>query len=61
MAVVAGVDVSKATLGVSVSEGPVLRFENSAKGIRILLRHIWMDRAWRRRCVSPLVGMNGSW
>ena len=60
MAVVAGVDVSKATLDVSVSEGPVLRFENSAKGIRVLLRHL-MDRAWRRRCVSPLVGMNGSW
>ena len=40
MAVVAGVDVSKATLDVSVSEGPVLRFENSAKGIRVLLRHL---------------------
>ncbi len=27
MVVVAGIDVSKATLDVSVSEGPVLRFE----------------------------------
>ena len=32
MVVVAGIDVSKATLDVSVSEGPVLRFENSANG-----------------------------
>ena len=34
MVVVAGIDVSKATLEVSVSEGPVLSFENSAAGIR---------------------------
>ena len=40
MVVVAGVDVSKATLEVSVSEGPVLRFDNSATGIRRLLRHM---------------------
>ena len=40
MVVVAGIDVSKATLEVSVSEGPVLRFENSATGIRNLLRHL---------------------
>ena len=43
MVVVAGIDVSKATLDVSVSEGPVLRFENSCVGIRSLLKHI--DRA----------------
>ena len=30
MVVVAGIDVSKATLEVSISEGPVLSFENSA-------------------------------
>ena len=30
MVVVAGVDVSKATREVSVSEGPVVRFDNSA-------------------------------
>ena len=40
MVVVAGIDVSKATLDVSVSEGDVRRFENSATGIRILLRHM---------------------
>ncbi len=34
MIVVAGIDVSKATLDVSVSEGPVLSFENSTTGIR---------------------------
>ena len=32
MVVVVGIDVSKATLDVSVSEGPVLSFENSAWG-----------------------------
>ena len=31
MVVVAGIDVSKATLEVSISEGPVLSFENSAQ------------------------------
>ena len=36
MIVVAGIDVSKATLDVSVSEGPVRRFENSRRGIRSL-------------------------
>ena len=40
MLVVAGIDVSKATLEVSVSEGPVLSYENSATGIRNLLRHL---------------------
>ena len=40
MVVVVGIDVSKATLDVSVSEGPVLSFENSATGIRRLLRHL---------------------
>ena len=40
MVVVAGIDVSKATLDVSVSEGSVHRFENSATGIRRLLRHL---------------------
>ena len=40
MVVVAGIDVSKATLEVSVSEGPVLSYENSATGIRRLLRYL---------------------
>ena len=38
MAAVAGVDVSKDSLDVSVSEGSVLRFDNSAKGITKLLK-----------------------
>ena len=33
MAVVAGIDVGKANLDVSISEGPVFRFENTAKGL----------------------------
>ena len=40
--VVAGIDVSKALLDVSVADGPVHRFENSGPGIRRLLQH--MDR-----------------
>ena len=33
MVVVAGIDVSKATLDVSVSEGDVRSFKNTGKGI----------------------------
>ena len=40
MAVVAGIDVGKANLDVSISEGPVFRFENTAKGIAKLLKHL---------------------
>ena len=58
MVVVAGIDVSKATLEVSVSEGPGVRFENGTAGIRNLIRHL--GRAWPRRCASPPVNMNVS-
>ncbi len=54
MVVVAGIDVSKATLDVSVSEGPVLRFENSCVGIRSLLKHI--DRAGATNAVCESTG-----
>ena len=54
MIVVAGVDVSKATLEVSVSEGPVLRFDNSATGIRRLLRH--MERMGVNKAVCESTG-----
>ena len=54
MIVVAGIDVSKATLEVSVSEGPVLRFENSATGIRRLLRHL--ERAGVTKAVCEFTG-----
>ena len=54
MVVVAGIDVSKATLEVSVSEGPVLRFENSATGIRRLLRHL--ERAGVTKAVCEFTG-----
>ena len=40
MEVVAGIDVGKVSLDVSVSEGPVLRFDNTAKSITRLLRHL---------------------
>ena len=54
MVVVVGIDVSKATLDVSVSEGPVLSFENSATGIRRLLRH--MERAGVTTAVCESTG-----
>ena len=40
MPTVAGIDVGKANLDVSVSEGPVLRFDNTASGVTKLLRHL---------------------
>ncbi len=54
MVVVAGIDVAKATLEVSVSEGPVLSFENSAIGIRNLLRHL--ERTGVTRAVGEPTG-----
>ena len=54
MVVVAGIDVSKATLDVSVSEGPVIHFENSTTGIRRLLRH--MERAGVTKAVCESTG-----
>ena len=52
MEVVAGIDVSKSTLDVSVSEGPVISFENSATGIRRLLRHMKLTGVTRAVCES---------
>ena len=52
MAAVAGVDVSKDSLDVSVSEGPVLRFDNSAKGITKLLKHLAEQEATLAVCES---------
>ena len=40
MVVTAGVDVGKASLDVSISEGPVIRFDNTVKGIGKLLKHL---------------------
>ena len=52
MAAIAGVDVSKDSLDVSVSEGPVLRFDNSAKGITKLLKHPKKQEATLTVCES---------
>ena len=52
MAIVAGIDVSKATLDVSISEGPVLHFENSCRGIRSLLKHLDQAGATNAVCES---------
>ena len=40
MTMVAGIDVGKANLDVSVSGGPVLRFDNTASGITKLRKHL---------------------
>ena len=52
MAVVAGVDVAKSNLDVSVSEGPVLQFDNTAKGISKLLKHLTKQEATLAVCES---------
>ena len=52
MAVVAGVDIGKSSLDVSVSEGPVLRFDNTAKGITKLLKHLTKQEATLAVCES---------
>ena len=52
--VVAGIDVSKALLDVSVADGPVYRFANSDPGIRRLLQH--MDRAGATQVVCEATG-----
>ena len=45
MVVTAGVDVGKASLDVSISEGPVIRFDNTVKGIGKLLKRLSEDDA----------------
>ena len=40
MVVTAGVDVGKVSLDVSISEGSVIRFDNTVKGIGKLLKHL---------------------
>ncbi len=40
MVVIAGIDVGKRSLEVSVAEGPVRRFHNTASGIHQLLSHL---------------------
>ena len=52
MVVVAGIDVSKATLDVSVSEGDVCRFNNTGKGISSLLKHIERQGVTKAVCES---------
>ncbi len=54
MELVAGIDVSKATLDVSIAAGPVCRFANSNPGIRRLLQHI--DRAGVTQAVCEATG-----
>lgn len=52
MAAIAGVDVSKDSVDVSVSEGPMLRFDNLVKGITKLLKHLKKQEAPLTVCES---------
>ena len=52
--VVAGIDVSKAMLDVSIAEGPVHRFENNGPGLRRLLQHL--DRTGVTQAVCEATG-----
>ena len=52
MVTVAGVDVDKAHLDVSVSEGPVIRFDNTAQGIAKLLKYLKSQDATMAVCES---------
>ena len=47
---VAGVDVGKANLDVSIAEGPVVRFDNTAKGITKLVKHLRVEDATLAVC-----------
>lgn len=40
LVVTGGVDVGKTSLDISISEGPVIRFDNTVKGIGKLLKHL---------------------
>ena len=50
MAVAAGVDVGKVNLDVSLAEGPVVRFDNTAKGITKLVKHLRVEDATLAVC-----------
>ena len=50
--IVAGIDVGKANLYVSVSEGPVIRFDNTVEGISKLLKHLAEQDATVAVCES---------
>ena len=50
--IVAGIDVGKANLDVSVSEGPVIRFDNTVEGISKLLKHLSEQDATVAECES---------
>ena len=60
MVTVAGVDVGKANLDVSVAEGPVIRFDNTAKGIARLLKYL-RNKTPPRRCANPPTATNDCW
>ena len=68
MTVAAGVDVGKANLDVSIAEGPVIRFDNTAKGITKLLKHLRSRSRGvgariirRRRSLTPIYHCSSAW
>ena len=60
MTAVAGIDVGKANLDVSVAGGQVARFDNTTAGITKLIRHLNdQDTALARSGVNQPVATNG--
>ena len=61
MAAVAGVDVGKANLDVSIAEGPVMRFDNTAKGITKLAETLEGAGRHPGSVASPPAATSGCW
>ena len=58
---VAGIDVGKASLDVSLAGGPVRQFANTAEGRLPLLQWLGQQAVTVKRCASPRVGTNARW
>ena len=58
--IVAGIDVGKAALEVSVAEGPVIRLDNTVEGISKLLRHLAEQDATVAVCEGASLLQRGS-
>ena len=59
MALAAGVDVGKINLDVSIAAGPVVRFDNTAKGITKLVKQRWGTSPWQY--ANPPAATSGCW
>ena len=60
MALAAGVDLGKVNLDVSIAEGLVVRFDNTAKGITKLVKHLKVEDVTLAVCEPP-AATSGCW